>query len=593
MSKRQASSSEIPVSINKNDDEKSHLESEEKRIRLSTTGNKTKNDSSTYSQITKTIIYVDVIVPVHNAALTIRETAISALKQTIPTHLKSKFDPYHLDIAVCCYDDGSKDESLSIMYEIKKERESREKGECKDEDDSDTITYTNGSFSSHLLIGSSHDGSSRGAGYARNQAVSLRAKPLTLKNLNQETLSSHYLCLLDSDDIMRPTRIAEQVSYFLSLDSQEDRDRTLLGTTFVRDPPDSTWHYANWANKLTDKRLHLEQFREVTILQPTWMMTKRRFQALGGYIEAPIPSLEKLETKTNIDEKNNSKDQPYKLIHPLYDTPQTLRLAEDLRFFHAHLNPFISSPEKNSKNKGILHMLRTPEPLLVYRHRLGMSQSASTPRKLLLQLRVKALEDAVLSSSPKSWDRFVIWGAGRDGKDFLKALSPAGRKRVICFVDVDWKKIETIKNYVNKELDVNIPILHFSELAKDPNVRKHWRTERQQMGTKDNKKGKEKLFFGRITKKKNELGSNPMTIPIASCVDMNDSKTVMVNNNGDTNTKDIPETSVLVHEKVIDGVPLSSLPVIVCVAMYRTNGALENNVASIGRKEGNDLWHFS
>ncbi len=36
-----------------------------------------------------------------------------------------------------------------------------------------------------------------------------------------------------------------------------------------------------------------------------------------------------------------------------------------------------------------------------------------------------------------------------------------------------------------------------------------------------------------------------------------------------------------------------NLPVVVCVAMYRTNGALENNVKSIGRQEGIDLWHFS
>jgi hypothetical protein len=35
------------------------------------------------------------------------------------------------------------------------------------------------------------------------------------------------------------------------------------------------------------------------------------------------------------------------------------------------------------------------------------------------------------------------------------------------------------------------------------------------------------------------------------------------------------------------------LPVVVCVAMYRTDGILEANVRSIGRVEGEDLWHFS
>ena len=37
----------------------------------------------------------------------------------------------------------------------------------------------------------------------------------------------------------------------------------------------------------------------------------------------------------------------------------------------------------------------------------------------------------------------------------------------------------------------------------------------------------------------------------------------------------------------------SKLPVVVCVAMYRTNGVLEKNCSMIGRNEGEDLWHFS
>ena len=38
---------------------------------------------------------------------------------------------------------------------------------------------------------------------------------------------------------------------------------------------------------------------------------------------------------------------------------------------------------------------------------------------------------------------------------------------------------------------------------------------------------------------------------------------------------------------------LMALPVVVCVAMYRSSGALEANVNLIGRTEGVDLWHFS
>ena len=43
----------------------------------------------------------------------------------------------------------------------------------------------------------------------------------------------------------------------------------------------------------------------------------------------------------------------------------------------------------------------------------------------------------------------------------------------------------------------------------------------------------------------------------------------------------------------LDPSVIRDLPVVVCVAMYRTNGALESNVASIGRVEGKDLWHIS
>jgi len=38
---------------------------------------------------------------------------------------------------------------------------------------------------------------------------------------------------------------------------------------------------------------------------------------------------------------------------------------------------------------------------------------------------------------------------------------------------------------------------------------------------------------------------------------------------------------------------LKDMPVVVCVAMYRTNGMLEKNVELVGRTEGVDLWNFS
>ena len=103
-----------------------------------------------------------------------------------------------------------------------------------------------------------------GAGFARNRAIELRGD--TLKE-DPDNNTNRFLCLLDSDDTMHRHRVAEQTHYMLFKLDPDLRYRTLLGCNFVRDPPDSQWHYSSWANSLSDERLMLEQFREVTILQ--------------------------------------------------------------------------------------------------------------------------------------------------------------------------------------------------------------------------------------------------------------------------------------------------------------------------------------
>jgi glycosyltransferase involved in cell wall biosynthesis len=433
-------------------------------------------------------IEVSVIVPVHNATETLESTIQSALSQQLDGEL-------NISIYICCYDDGSSDDSWSILTEMKKSARN------------DRI---------HLLIAKSDDGVGRGAGYARNRAVEMR---------QDSTAKHNFLCLLDSDDLMHPTRVAQQTKYLLSL-SQEERDRTLLGSTFVRDPPDSTWHYAQWANNLTDERLVLERFREVSILQPTWMMCRTRFNHLGGYIEAPTTSLDDfISTQKQHDR--------LRLVHDK-ETLQTLRVAEDLRLFHAHVHA-----------RGLLRLIRTT-PLVTYRHRLE-SQSYSTPRRLLLQLRVAAFERTIIPN----WPQFVVWGAGRDGKDFVKAMQEHCH-RIYCFVDVDEKKLE--RTYVNRELGLDIPIVHFAHLVKDTSVR-----EKLLEGHDD------AAGYGKIDKSKTQQTKKDAPVP---------TKRRRLDTKLDLNL-------------------LQQLPVVVCVAMYRTNGALEHNVSLIGRTEGKDLWHFS
>ena len=265
----------------------------------------------------------------------------------------------------------------------------------------------------------------------------------------------------------------------------------------------------------------------------------------------------------------------------------------------------------------------TAVPLLTYRHRAGQSQCSQTPRKLLLHLRVAAFEKVILNAADTSrsaaneeksnttdslsscWEQFVVWGAGRDAKDFVKALSPAARRRVYCMVDVDDRKIErgfyeytpprTSDNNNNNSgngkgkekmaTQQKIPILHFSLLVRDPEVRAElyhaWKHGNNGLIRSDSSTNGETSApaFGRIDKAKIP------TTPLDTRVPPPSSKRRKASS-GIESRKD-PGTANL------DLSLLPKLPVVVCVAMYRTNGALESNVKMIGRSEGKDLWHFS
>jgi glycosyltransferase involved in cell wall biosynthesis len=336
------------------------------------------------------VVEVDVIVPIHNASRTLRDALHSAFHQrvvrlrppssaSIDDHSPSSIDdddknnnnneqeeggskksrdtgvPLVLEVVVhvCCYDDGSTDDSWEILLQIAKEYTQKKRGEhaacskiasgrtaeedgqgrCRDQTgqclcetkeeapaaaiSSSTLPHAPGTMlvrscavrgkrngksnnhvgctyyaETHLHIAQSPDGVSRGAGYARNRAVEMRPAMGSLGNHKEQDRPKHndcgnacddkdepnatypphhqFLCLLDSDDIMSENRVLVQVHYLLSLSSAE-RNRCLLGCNFSRDPPDSTARYTQWANSLSDDRLGLERYREVTVLQPTWV----------------------------------------------------------------------------------------------------------------------------------------------------------------------------------------------------------------------------------------------------------------------------------------------------------------------------------
>lgn len=200
--------------------------------------------------------------------------------------------------------------------------------------------------------------------------------------------------------------------------------------------------------------------------------------------------------------------------------------------------------------------------------------------------------------------------AGRDGKDFFKELPNDVKSLVRSFVDVDEKKIssgyyvapkneEDARNSADKSSSVEIsqrprrkktehwkiPIVHFSLLARDKDKRS------KLINSWVKRENEHDEFLGRITKNRpssdsmqkvneNEEGGNHGRA----------AKRQRVCARPERKPHSIPVKDKQ-NLKIIES--LSSLPIVVCVSLYRTNGVLEANVDSIGAEEGKDLWHFS
>ena len=183
---------------------------------------------------------------------------------------------------------------------------------------------------------------------------------------------------------------------------------TLLGSNFTRVPEEATPRFTEWHRTLeTPQDLVLQQYREVTLSHPTWFMSRRVWELVGGY----------------------SEEYP--------------GCPEDMMFFYKWM-------QLSGK------VCKLPESLTVYRYHKGAT-SFSIHRNRLLQEKVQHLEKMVLSLVHE----FTIWGAGRDGKKFFMTLSPLSKSKVIAFCDVAEKKIGT--KYHDHDSRRQIPIIHFSE----------------------------------------------------------------------------------------------------------------------------------
>ena len=114
-----------------------------------------------------------------------------------------------------------------------------------------------------------------GAAYARNRAVAQS--------------SGAYLCMLDADDIMMPRRVELQLAFALN------HPDYLIGCKFTRLPENSTPRYCQWyvfayftnfprLNNMSAEELYTHRFRENTLIQPTFFLSRITFNKIGGYI---------------------------------------------------------------------------------------------------------------------------------------------------------------------------------------------------------------------------------------------------------------------------------------------------------------------
>lgn len=235
----------------------------------------------------------------------------------------------------------------------------------------------------------------RGPGYGRNRAV--------------EQCSGKFLCFADADDIMKPTRITKQH------DAAKLHQNAIVGSRFVRYPPDSTRRFTKWANRLSPEQLYLQAYTSngPTVIMPTWFCSRRVYDAVGGFDEGG------------------------------------LGVPEDLIFFNRHLDLGGS-------------LVCVEDVLVTYCYYKSISATFSVTQEVIWKLRVAALERRILAN----WKAFTIWNAGKQGRRLFRSMAVENRKKVVAFCDVDAKKLAK-GSYTYEDSEsfpkIRIPIIHFRD----------------------------------------------------------------------------------------------------------------------------------
>ncbi|XP_065193924.1 queuosine-tRNA galactosyltransferase-like [Sycon ciliatum] len=229
------------------------------------------------------------------------------------------------------------------------------------------------------------------------------------KNRAIEASCGEYLCFLDSDDVMSERRLEVQLAM-----AKEHRN-DIIGSCFHRLPAMSTHRYTQWACSLSHDQLQHQVYTSngPTVVMPTWFCHRSVFERAGPFDES-------------------GKGTP-----------------EDLLFFFSHL--------RHGGGVG-----RCDEDLLMYRYHENAA-TFSINRETIFAISLAELEQRVLAT----WPSFSIWNAGKLGRKFYRALCKQSRDKVVCFGDVDKKKLD-LGSYTCVEVNERpypcVPIRHFRQL---------------------------------------------------------------------------------------------------------------------------------
>lgn len=280
------------------------------------------------------IVDVSIVIPCHNAASTISETFDSLLSQTLAGDKQE----------LVLFNDASSDNTLEVIFSyIQRFLGNGTQVSVIPTAEKECISFQplNNNEEQFLKlqseIASKDIGTARGPAFGRNAGV----------RVSKGTV----IAMCDADDISLPERLESQLPLALS------NPDAIVGTQWTRLPEDSTPRYREWCNSLTPQQLISQQYRELTLIQPTWMYHRAVFDRISGYKPGSI---------------------------------------DDLQFFYDHL-------------RAGGRLLRVDKELVVYRFSPA-GVSSQMHRLRILDVRIQNLENALLHK----WESFTIWGAFAD-----------------------------------------------------------------------------------------------------------------------------------------------------------------------------------